>query len=86
MYGKLFHTTRNYMAAAKIRETLPLLSTILRKRTKDNKVFNVCMRQTISINEERIQHLEEQSHDSMYETATPQEKRILDVLSKGIIT
>jgi hypothetical protein len=45
-----------------------------------------CMRQTISINEERIQHLEEQSHDSMYETATPQEKRILDVLSKGIIT
>jgi hypothetical protein len=45
-----------------------------------------CMRQTISINEERIQHLEEQSHDSMYETAIPQEKRILDVLSKGIIT
>jgi hypothetical protein len=32
-----------------------------------------CMRQTISINEERIQHLEEQSHDSMYEIATPQE-------------
>jgi hypothetical protein len=24
-------------------------------------------------NEERIQHLEEESHDSMYDTATPQE-------------
>jgi hypothetical protein len=74
MYGKLFHKAHNYMAAAKIKETLPLLSTILRKRTKDNKVFNVfvCGRQ-FSTNEERIQHLEEQSHDSMYEIATPQE-------------
>ena len=26
-----------------------------------------------STNEERIQHLKEESHDSMYDTATPQE-------------
>ena len=32
----------------------------------------VCGRQ-FSTNEERIHHLEEDSHDSMYNTATPQE-------------
>jgi hypothetical protein len=32
----------------------------------------VCGKQ-FSTNEERIQHLEEQSHDSMYDTASPQE-------------
>jgi hypothetical protein len=32
----------------------------------------VCGKQ-FSTNEERIQHLEEESHDSMYDTASPQE-------------
>jgi hypothetical protein len=32
----------------------------------------VCGKQ-FSTNEERIQHLEEESHDSMHDTATPQE-------------
>jgi hypothetical protein len=32
----------------------------------------VCWKE-FSRNEERIQHLEEESHDSMYDTATPQE-------------
>ena len=32
----------------------------------------VCGKQ-FPTNEERIQHLEEESHDSMYDTATPQE-------------
>ena len=32
----------------------------------------VCGKQ-FSTDEERIQHLEEESHDSMYDTATPQE-------------
>jgi hypothetical protein len=32
----------------------------------------VCGKQ-FSTNEERIHHLEEETHDSMYDTATPQE-------------
>jgi hypothetical protein len=32
----------------------------------------VCGKQ-FSTNEERIQHLQEESHDSMHDTATPQE-------------
>jgi hypothetical protein len=32
-----------------------------------------CMWEAISTNEKRIQHLEEESHDSMYDTASPQE-------------
>jgi hypothetical protein len=41
----------------------------------------VCGKQ-FSTNEERIQHLEEESHDNMYDTATPQRQRTLDDLSE----
>jgi hypothetical protein len=42
----------------------------------------VCGKQ-FSTNEERIQHLEEESHDSMYDTASPQETEILDDFSES---
>jgi hypothetical protein len=47
----------------------------------------VCGKQ-FSRNEERMQHLEEESHDSMYDTATPKEtedtRRLKRILSEKI--
>jgi hypothetical protein len=47
----------------------------------------VCGKQ-FSTNEERIRHLEEESHDSMYDTATPQEtedtRRLKSLISEKL--